>query len=114
MGMIKAYEVQDKNECLYATIVFAETRGKAIALAQHTDACEDAEFTRITARRVPQMDKYYRGRSEMDWLNAGDRIAMCKDAGFACSSEVWEPECEMCSAKDCCHRYQDRQEEAEY
>lgn len=107
---MKAYVVTDKNECVYSTVVFAETRGKAIALAQSTDACEDVPFTEISARRVPQMDKYYRGKSEMDWYNADDRIALCKEAGFSCSDEVLEPECEICPAKEYCDRYQDKQD----
>lgn len=107
---MKAYVVTDKNECVYSTVVFAETRGKAIALAKSTDACEDVPFTEISAHRVPQMDKYYRGKSEMDWNNADDRIAMCKEAGFSCAAEVWEPECKSCPAKSYCDRYQDEQE----
>ena len=107
---MKAYVVTDKNECVYSTIVFAETRGKAIVLAQSTDACEDVPFTEISAHRVPQMDKYYRGKSEMDWNNADDRIAMCKEAGFSCAAEVGEPECKDCPAKNYCDRYQDEQE----
>lgn len=107
---MKAYIVTDKYECEYSTVVFAETRGKAIALAQHTDACEDVPFTDITAHRAPQLDKYYRGKYEMDWFNADDRIAMCKDAGFHCADEVREPECVECPAKDYCDRYLDRQE----
>ena len=105
---MKAYVVTDKNECVYSTVVFAETRGKAIALAQHTDACEDLPFTQITAHRAPQLDKYYRGKYEMDWNDANDRIAMCKDAGFSCVSEISDPICAECPAKEYCYRYLDR------
>lgn len=108
---MKAYIVTDKNECVYSTVVFAETRGKAITLAQNTDACEDLPFTQIRALRAPQLDKYYRGKCEMDWCNADDRIAMCKYAGFRCSDEVWEPECVECPAKEYCERYLDCQED---
>ena len=105
---MKAYIVTDIDECVYSTVVFAETRGKAIALAQHTDACEDVPFTRISAHRAPQLDKCYRGKYEMDWFNSDDRIAMCKYAGFCCCDEVYDPECDACPAKEYCNRYLDR------
>lgn len=108
---VKAYVVTNKNECVYSTVVFAETRGKAIVLAQSTDACEDVPFTEISAHRVPQMDKYYRGKSEMAWYNPDDRIALVKEAGFHCADEIWEPDCVDCPAKEYCDRYQDRQED---
>ena len=104
---MKAYIVTDKYECEYSTVVFAETRGKAIALAKHTDACEDVPFTRISARRCQQLDKYYRGKYEMDWGNSDDRIAMCKYAGFFCSFEIDEPDCDACPSKEYCERYLD-------
>lgn len=92
-----------------ATIVFAETRGKARALAMHTEACEDAEFVDVEVIRRPQMDKYYtEGKMEMDWLNSKDRIALVKDCGFVCDYDYWEHEdCEACPAKEYCDRYAD-------
>lgn len=108
---MKAWLVRKKDE-FCATIVFCQTRGKARALAMHTDACEDAEFTDIEVHRKPQMDKYYKdGKKEMDWLNSKDRIALVKDCGFVCDIDYlqWE-DCENCSAKDYCDRYQDHKE----
>ena len=92
----------------FATVVFAETRGKAIALAMHTDACEDAEFTEIRAYRRPALDKHYRGLPEMDWDNAEDRIALVRDGGFSCSYEIDNCylECEECPAAEWCGRYE--------
>ena len=92
-----------------ATVVFAETRGKARALARCTDACEDADFTDIEVRREPQMDKYYKkGKKEMDWENPKDRIALVKELGFRCDYSYleWE-DCESCPAKKYCGAYQD-------
>ena len=60
---MKAWLVREKDE-FCATVVFAETRGKARALAKYTDACEDCDFIDIEVRRVPQMDKYYK---ELFW-----------------------------------------------
>lgn len=105
---MKAWLVRKKNE-FCATVVFAETRGKARALATHTECCEDAWFTDIEVHRQPQLDKYYvEGKKELDWLNSQDRIALVKDGGFVCDRDSWEIEdCEVCPAKEYCDRYQD-------
>lgn len=67
---MKAWLVRDKYESCSAAVVFAETRGKAKAAAKSTDACEDSDFCDIEARRLPQIDKYYKdGKWEMDWNN---------------------------------------------
>lgn len=109
---MKAWFVSEKDaDC--ATVVFAETRGKARALAMHTDACEDAQFTDIEVYRRPHMDKYYReGKTEMDWENPKDRIALVKECGFRC--EYVEPFwCDTCSAKQYCSLYEEYEDERE-
>lgn len=105
---MKAWLVKDKDE-FCATVVFAETRGKARALAMSTEACEDVDFCDIEVRRKPQMDKYYvEGKKEMDWFNSNDRIALVKDCGFVCDRDYWEPEeCEDCPANEYCDQYKD-------
>ena len=105
---MKAWIVKDKDEYC-ATVVFAETRGKARAAAMLTDTCEDVNFCDIEVRRRPQLDKYYvEGKREMDWFNSRDRIALVKDAGFYCGNEYWKPEdCQECPAKEWCDKYQD-------
>ena len=113
---MKAWMVREKDEYC-ATVVFAETRGKAMALAQHTETCEDADFCDIDVYRRPALDKYYvDGKKEMDWFNFKDRIALVKDGGFSCDPVYWEPEdCDNCPAREYCDRYQDRiQEREEY
>lgn len=40
---MKAWLAREKDE-FCATVVFAETRGKAKALALYTEACEDQEY----------------------------------------------------------------------
>lgn len=55
---MKAYLVKDKDE-FCATVVFAETVGKARALAMSTECCEDVDFCDIQVKRQPQLDKYY-------------------------------------------------------
>lgn len=106
---MKAWLARDKYE-FCATVVFAETRGKAKVIAMHTESCEDTDFIDIEVRRKPQMDKYYtEGKKEMDWFNSKDRIALVKDCGFYCDEEYWEEEdCEVCSAKEYCDIYRER------
>ena len=108
---MKAFLVRPKDEAV-ATVVFAETRGKARALAQSTEACEYVDFTDIEVRRKPQMDKYYKdGKKEMDWYNSKDRIALVKDCGFVCDRDYWEREdCNTCPAKEFCENYDEEME----
>ena len=106
---MKAYVVSDKNgDSGYCTIVFGETRGKAIANAMYTDACEGYEYTEIRAIRVPSLDSYYKGHSEMDWEDMDDRIAMVRYANMHCSYElnVTELKCDECLAHEWCERYE--------
>lgn len=107
---MKAYEARNKwGYRDYATVVFAESAGKARAIALYTEACEDCDFTDIEVFRVPQLDKYYKpGKQEMDWSDEKDRIALVKDGGFTCSIEVINPDCENCSAKKYCDRYKNK------
>lgn len=90
---MKAWLVRARN-CEYATVVFADTRGKARAIAMHTDACEDAKFTDIEVYRKPRLDKYYTsGKKEMDWYNSKDRIALVKHCDFYCIEECDSDDC---------------------
>lgn len=98
---MKAWLVREKDE-VSATVVFAETRGKARALAMCTETCEDVAFCDIEVRRKPQLDKYYRdGKKEMDWFDNKDRIALVKECNFYCV-DVDIDNCEDCPAKKYC------------
>ena len=105
---MKAWLVRERDE-FCATVVFAETRGKARSLAMHTEACEDASFLDIEVYRKPDLDKYYvDGKKELDWFKFEDRIALVKDGGFYCDKDYWEPEdCENCPAKEWCDLHKD-------
>lgn len=110
---MKAYIVRDiESPEDYCTVVFGETRGKAIQAAIATDACEDAEWVNIRATRVPALDTYYRGLPEMDWDDDNDRIGMVRYANMYCSTELSTDECgcQECAAKDFCGRYPDEDE----
>ena len=114
---MKAWLVREKDET-FADVVFAETRGKARALARHFDCFEDAKFTDIEVRREPKADKYFKeGKVHLDWENPKDRIALVKECGFVCDYDYleWE-DCETCSAKKYCDRCRDHliEEGADY
>ena len=106
---MKAWLVREKDE-FAATVVFAETRGKAGALAMHTECCEDVRFCDIEVTRMPEADKYYKdGKTELYWLNHDDRIVLVRDCGFVCDYDCfWDLEkCVDCPAKEYCDRYND-------
>lgn len=106
---MKAYSVSDRNgDADYSTVVFAETVGKAKAYAVGTDEFCDYGFTRLRAIRMPMLDKYYKGKPEMDWFDPKDRIAMVRYANYECSGELSfaDCDCENCPAKKWCGRYE--------
>ena len=111
---MKAWIVREKDE-FCAVVVFAETRGKAKALATHTDLCSYADFVDIEAHREPSADKYYKeGKWYLDWCNEEDRIALVKDCGFTCDIDSFKLErCEVCPAKEYCDKYKYRIAEEE-
>lgn len=89
-----------------ATVVFAESAGKARSVALHTDACVDANFTDIEVSRLYKADGLYRGKSEMDWFNPKDRHFLVVECGFSCE-ELDYMECMVCSAKEECYAFQE-------
>lgn len=111
---MKAWFVKEKD-AFCATVVFAETRGKAKYLALSTDTCEDASFCDIEVRRMKELDKYYKeGKWELDWENPADRIALVKDGGFVCDPDYYDWEdCAVCPAKEYCDYHKDRMAEME-
>lgn len=114
---MKAYAVFDKDGFPpYSEVVFAETRAKAIYTAlRDTDFSFDGcEYTDMRARRKPMLDKYYRGRSAMDWDNDDDRLVMIRKGGYVCDDDSFDPdECAKCVGKDYCSKYEEYQEENE-
>lgn len=100
---IKAWLVNDKtSDEGAATVVFAETRGKARAIAMKTNACIDSEFINILVNRLPQADKMYKqGKSEMDFDDPKDRLFLVKHCGFYCIVKQ-ENLCNKCIAKKYC------------
>lgn len=105
---MKAWLVREKGE-FCATVVFAETRGKARSRAMRTECCEDVPFCDIEVRRVPEADKYYKpDKTEMDWFDPDDRLVLVRDCNFICDYGTSQVEdCTTCSAKAFCDRYTD-------
>lgn len=103
---MKAWSVTDVDYS-YCEIVFAETRGQAKAIALGTEMFEDTDYVYLKARRRPKLDRYYKGRSVMDWENMDDRVIMVKEDHMYCSDDwdVPEEECEICKAKEWCAQY---------
>ena len=82
-------------------------------LASQTEACDGVNFLDIEVRRMKEADKYYQdGKTELDWFNDSDRIALVKECGFTCDWDVIEmKECVDCAAKEYCDQYKDLMQE---
>ena len=106
MAECKAWLVREKGE-FCATVIFAETRGKARSLAKFTDGCMEADFINIEVRRMKDADKYYTpGKFELSWDIPEERIALVKDCGFTCDPDArCAEECADCPAKEFCDDY---------
>lgn len=100
---LKAYKVNVKDAD-YSTIVFAESAGKAKALALSTDTCEDAEFVEIEVHRIPAADKMYADNFEMNWNNEKERLFLVKELNWACFEPSFE--CDECIAKQYCRWFE--------
>ena len=104
---MKAWVVTDEDSYEGGSaVVFAETRGKAKILARSTSACEDAEFTRIRCRRMPDADKFYKGQQELDWYDEEARIFLVRDHGWECI-DGRDSYCDDCPAKQYCGAWED-------
>lgn len=79
---MKAWMVDDNNAEYGTSIVFAETRGKAISYAlMWIDTFEDCSWTDMRAKRFPEYDQFYDGRSEVDfWYDDDHRVRLVRDS----------------------------------
>lgn len=109
---MKAWIVEDED-CEFATVVFAETRGKARVEALYTDCCQYMEFLQIRPRRLPYADNLYKdGMRELEWENPEHRRVMLLH-GWHCLDDEYV-DCEDCETKDVCEQYKNRDEESYY
>lgn len=105
---MKAWLIRDKYGAEFcSTIVFAETRGKAIYLAlTWLDYFEDFTFIDMHCTRAQDADKLYKeGKKYLDWYIPEDRLFLVKEYGFSC--EEFHDACESCVAKDYCGLYEE-------
>ena len=106
---MKAWTVSDRNGDCGTEIVFAETRGKAMALCLHDDLFGDCEFVELNARRFKEYDKFYNGDSKVDfWFDDEHRVRLVKDFGWSCFDPI-DYYCVDCPAKEWCS-YGERRE----
>lgn len=105
---MKAWKVWDENSWEGgSTIVFAETRGKAKAIAVNTDACYGARFIDISVSRLKAADKLYKGDSEIDWYDNDTRLALVRDFDWSCYETSFE--CDTCVARKYCNKWEDEE-----
>lgn len=98
----------------YEVIIFAETAGKAKAIAKANNLFENYKFTEIKVRRCPTADKAYRGEEFLDFAyNETDRLFAVTNLGWYCDDESFDPDgdCPKCCAREFCDRYKDYKEE---
>lgn len=108
---MKAYKAwDDRNLEPCSTVVFAENVRAAKKIARSTDACEDADYINVRVLRFPEMDRHYRGKTEIDWYDMEDRKALVS-LGWMCL-EISE-ECDTCPVKTFCQRWEDQDNEAD-
>lgn len=98
---LKAYKAWDTESSDNAsTVVFAKNRQQAKKIAFDSDALEYADFISVRVHRFPEMDKHYRGKSEIDWYNDQDRSALVA-LGWECTEPDYY-ECKRCPAREGC------------
>jgi len=106
---MKAWQVYSYFSDVSA-IVFAETAGKAKFTAWRYNLFFDAytSFTEIYCQRRKEGDKFYNGKSYLDWECREDRLLLVKEFGFTCSEYLYdERECAYCVAKKFCSLYKE-------
>ena len=76
--------------------------------AAQSEEFDEYDFTDIRVNRRRGLDRFYKGKRKMDWMDDEDRVAMVRYADNECSGEVWHPECEHgeCPAQQWCGRYE--------
>lgn len=107
---MKAWVVSDKDYTTGSVIVYAETRGKAIAFCMHDEPFEYYEFTELRATRLKEFDQYYDGKAMPDiWWNLEHRIRLVKDYGWSCMEGI-DDYCDDCPAKEWCRWWSEEEE----
>ena len=103
---MKAYQVWDTmsvENC--STVVFAENGKEAKKIAITCEVCENADYIQVRVKRLPEADKLYKGRVEIDWWDEETRLALAKELGWACLET--SSDCDTCTAKEYCRNWEE-------
>lgn len=89
---MKAYVAHDRNcDCPYSMVIYADSPGKARAIAAMSEEFEDFAFTHILVKRCADLDEFYHGTEILDWYNPYDRLLMVKYAIFRARMKwIWQ------------------------
>ena len=109
---MKAYYVYyDPTEYdRWSVVVFAESAGQAKMEAMRSGYLgDDCEYIELRAKRVPKLDKSFRGHTVMEWdLDMQDRIDLYEADVYRCDAEYTEEwMCNECQLKDRCEEYKE-------
>lgn len=108
---MKAYYCFNNDSDEYETVVvFAESAGQAKVEAMRSEYLGDPfdiSYTSMRAKRMPKLDKSYRGHTVMEFdLDMKDRIELYEIAGYRCDPDyITDYFCEECPLTDRCNEY---------
>lgn len=96
---MKAYKVWDaKAEENYCDVIFAESENQAKTLAVGSGCCEWADYIDVRAKRLPKVDKLYKGKIYGDWYDMELRKVLVEQYGWTCIEPDYEEciRCQLC------------------
>ena len=96
---MNAYIAWDTESITYKTIVYAENLEEAKKISISTENLKKSDYINIIVKRFPEMDKHYRGISEIDWNDMKDREILVR-LGWKCYDASYE--CNACPLKNIC------------
>lgn len=106
---MKAYIAWDNASVeTHSTIVFAVNSKEAKKIAFCCDVCEDADYIQVRVKRLPEADKLYKGKDEVDWWDMETRLALVKDFSWTCEDTSYD--CDTCTAKKYCSHWEEDEE----
>lgn len=106
---MKAYKAWDNASIENrSTIVFAENSREAKKVAFNCDVCEDADYIQVRVKRLPEADKLYKGKDEVDWWDMETRLALVKNFSWTCEDTSYD--CDTCTAKKYCSHWEEEEE----
>lgn len=105
---MKAWIIKGENiDGGCADIVYAETRGKAKAIAlKYSDQFEGFEYTDLKAKRFKEFDQYYKGVEYPDvWYDKELKVILVRDYFWHC--HYTDEYCDDCPAREYCDLWEE-------